>query len=61
MGLHLPDPPLESKGEDEEAVALRTRGRRTGGAGERTTAGVSLSAAGLPAWAWEALQARRHP
>ncbi|XP_074093093.1 male-enhanced antigen 1 isoform X2 [Macrotis lagotis] len=59
LGLHLPDPPVESEDEEEEgAVALSSRSSIPMDPEhvelvKRTMAGVSLPAPGVPAWAQE--------
>ncbi|XP_015343242.2 male-enhanced antigen 1 isoform X1 [Marmota marmota marmota] len=59
LGLHLPDPPLESEDEDEEgATALSSHSSIPMDPEhvelvKRTMAGVSLPAPGVPAWARE--------
>uniref|UniRef100_A0A9L0RS35 Male-enhanced antigen 1 n=1 Tax=Equus caballus TaxID=9796 RepID=A0A9L0RS35_HORSE len=59
LGLHLPDPPLESEGEDEEGATALSNHSSIPMDPEhvelvkRTMAGVSLPAPGVPAWAQE--------
>ncbi|MEJ1275074.1 hypothetical protein NN561_005969 [Cricetulus griseus] len=59
LGLHLPDPPLESEDEDEEGAAALSSHTSIPMDLEhvelvkRTMAGVSLPAPGVPAWAQE--------
>ena len=59
LGLHLPDPPLESEDEDEEgATALNNHSSILMDPEhvelvKRTMAGISLPAPGVPAWARE--------
>ncbi|XP_011842138.1 PREDICTED: male-enhanced antigen 1 isoform X2 [Mandrillus leucophaeus] len=59
LGLHLPDPPLESEDEEEEgATALNNHSSIPMDPEhvelvKRTMAGVSLPAPGVPAWARE--------
>ncbi|KAB0343424.1 hypothetical protein FD754_020350 [Muntiacus muntjak] len=57
LGLHLPDPPLESEDEDEEgATALNSHssipmGPEHAELVKRTMAGLCLPAPSVPAWA----------
>ncbi|XP_077017961.1 male-enhanced antigen 1 isoform X2 [Tamandua tetradactyla] len=59
LGLHLPDPPLESEDEEEEGAAALSNHSSIPMDPEhvelvkRTMAGVSLPAPGVPAWARE--------
>ncbi|XP_032132631.1 male-enhanced antigen 1-like [Sapajus apella] len=59
LGLHLPDPPLESEDEDEEGPTALNNHNSVPMYPEhvelvkRTMAGVSLPAPGVPAWARE--------
>ncbi|XP_073938264.1 male-enhanced antigen 1 isoform X3 [Castor canadensis] len=59
LGLHLPDPPLESEDEDEEGATSLSSHSSIPMDPEhvelvkRTMAGVSLPAPGVPAWARE--------
>lgn len=59
LGLHLPDPPLESEDEDEQgATALNNHSSIPMDPEhvelvKRTMAGISLPAPGVPAWARE--------
>ena len=65
LGLHLPDPPLESEDEDEEgAIALNNHSSILMDPEhvelvKRTMAGISLPAPGVPAWAREISDAQR--
>ncbi|KAL0615507.1 Male-enhanced antigen 1 [Plecturocebus cupreus] len=64
LGLHLPDLPLESEDEDEEAPTVLNNHSSIPMDTEhvelvkRMTAGVSLPAPGVPAWAREILDAQ---
>ena len=59
LGLHLPDPPLESEDEDEEGAAARNSHSSVPMDPEhaelvkRTMAGLRLPAPGVQAWAHE--------
>ncbi|XP_060018920.1 male-enhanced antigen 1 [Lagenorhynchus albirostris] len=59
LGLHLPDPPLESEDEDEEGAIASSNHSSIPMDPEhvelvkRTMAGISLPAPGVPAWARE--------
>ncbi|XP_006148607.1 male-enhanced antigen 1 isoform X2 [Tupaia chinensis] len=59
LGLHLPDPPIESEDEDEEGATALSNHSSIPMDPEhvelvkRTMAGVSLPAPGVPAWARE--------
>ncbi|XP_045150758.1 male-enhanced antigen 1 [Echinops telfairi] len=58
LGLHLPDPPLESEDEEEGATGLSSHSSIPMDPEhielvKRTMAGISLPAPGVPAWAQE--------